>query len=182
MDVTKNDDFVVNLYNSDYLDNQSILDYSTKRNELGYLIKDNIDMIIHIANRDIISNACTIEFYYYDVLNNRNIKIRSKDSYYVFDSVINAIPEHTYTYLKNIDRLYGKVFVVKINYEKKINNIAEKSTNSNSISEAEDIEHTNKCFYFKLVRDSEYMAYKKIKDDADSFTIKKKGPVDIKNK
>lgn len=187
-DDTKNEDFVVNLYNGDYLDNQSILDYTTKKNKIGYLIKDNLDMIIHIANRNITSNACSIEYFYYDKLNNRNIKVRTKDSYYLFDSVTSIIPEHCYTYLKSLNRLNGKTFVVKINYEKRVNlNYTNASTsiidnNDKNEQDTSDykLEHYNKSFYFKLLPEDEYLAYKKIKDEADSFTIVKDGPVSIK--
>lgn len=182
-DDTKSDDFVINLYNGDYLDNQPILDYSTKKNELGYLIRSNIDIIIHIANRDIISKACSVEFFYYDILNNRNLKIRTKDTYYLFDSAIRVIPDHTYNYLNNLNRLYGKTFVVKINYEKKVDNNIDTSTDSDiNIVDNDDyqIQHCSKSYYFKLLSEDEYTAYKKIKDDADNFSIKKKSSVNIK--
>lgn len=182
-DDTKNEDFVINLYNGDYLDNQSILDYSTKKNEIGYLIKDNLDIIIHIANRDIVSKACSMEFFYYDTLNNRNLKIRTKDTYYIFDSGISVIPDHTYNYLGNLNRLYGKTFVVKLNYEKKVNDIVNTSTDSDiDLLERDDfqIQHCSKSYYFKLLSEDEYLAYKKIKDDADNFSIKKKGPTNVK--
>lgn len=184
-DDTKNEDFVVNLYNGDYLDNQSILDYETNKSEIGYIIKDNLDMIVHIANRDILSNTCSIEFYYYDKLNNRTIKIRTKDSYYLFDTAVSVIPYHAFTYLNNLNKLNGKTFVVKLNYEKKIVNEDEITTDSDiDLDTKKDysIGHFNKCFYFKLLAEEEYMAYKKIKDEADNFTIVKEGPMSIKKK
>ena len=184
-DDTKNEDFVISLYNGDYLDNQSILDYASKKNEIGYLIKDNLDIMLHIANRDIISNACSVEYFYYDRINNKSIKIRTKDSYYMFGSAVSVIPEHTYTYLKSLNRLSGKTFVVKFNYEKMINTSPELS----SVSEAEvivdnnsQIQHFNKCYYFRLLDEDEYTAYKKIKDEAENFTIVKEGPQSVKKK
>lgn len=189
---TKNDDFVINVLDGEYLDNQSILDTITKKNEKGFLIKDNLGIVIHLAERNIISNSCSIEYFYYDTINNRNIKIRTKSMIYFFDTPINIVPEHSYNYLKTSNKFSEKTFVLKINYDKKIlkdNTIASTNiidnnnfNNQESIVEQDyDIEQCSKNLYFKLISDEEYNAYLKIKKEAENLLVKD-GPIKIKNR
>ena len=184
-DIISNEDFVVNFAGTEYLDNQQILDLKTKKNELGYILRDNIEFSIHITNRNIVSNTCIVEYYYLEEIDNKIIKIRTEDTFYHFDNIINSIPSHTFRYLKNINGFNNKVFVVKLYYDKVNNEITSSSTDSEvdfDINENDEkIEHLSKCFYFKVANDDEYLAYKKIRDDAANFSIKKKGPVDIED-
>ena len=143
---------IIDINTDDCIENNLIIDPITKENVTGFIIKDNTTVSFNLANRNIVDKKLKLRSYYYRNINNKNVIIRSLDCDYVTGSDFYVIPNHTYKYLKSTNRLNDRLFVISIDYEIKKENSSEIISN-------------NKKYYFKLVNNKEFDAYKKLEND-----------------
>ena len=154
-----------------------MIDPITKNNINFFIINSNSKVSFSINNQNIIDNSIKIKNYYYDILNNRNIKITTFESNYIKDLPIKIIPDKSYAFLKNVNKIDEKMFVIDITYEiissksfpgmstetpsEYSNDLIDTYVNQNG----DIIERKNKKFYFRFVSNRVFEAYKKSKKE-----------------
>lgn len=144
-------------------------------------------MVINLSNKSVIDSPMILDNYYFMNVNDRNVILRNMRVRYVKDTELSVIPKHTYKFLKSKNSLKDKLFVLDIIYEcinPTYTEMLKKSTeseidlsnyglNGHMDSEGNYIETKEKKFYFKLVAEDEYEAYKELANEKIDVNIKK---------
>ncbi len=146
-----------------------------------------MDIVINLSNKNVVDNPMILNNYYYMSVNDKNVILRNMRVRYVKDTIYSVIPNHTYRFLKSKGSFKDKLFVLDVTYECIIPSYTEmlkKSTGSEinltnfGLSGHVDkdgnyIETKEKKFYFKLVSEDEYGAYKELANEKIDLKIKK---------
>lgn len=155
-------DIIVGLKTDDYVISDAIIDPITKDNVSAYVLKDNALIYFSFANHEITSKVGTVTNLYYRTYKNKNLIIRNREFSYVPATEIMAVHEDTFEVLKATNRLNDTLFKFNIIYSVKEN--------------GQEIQKSSN-FYFKVVGENQYEAYKEVskasKDEEDNGEIKR---------
>lgn len=116
-----------------------------------------MDVRFNFANQKIVSEFAMVDSYYYAPYKNKNIKIRCRDTVCVPGMPMSIVQNNFYALLKATERLSNCLFVYDIKYSVKENDKTVDKTQS---------------FYFMIVTDKEFEAYKVVSPKKDNNLTK----------